>query len=149
MNTLKTFTERLNEMMAERDLRPSNLASVLGVPKNTICRYARGAQLPNLKMAIVLSGYFRCTIDYLLGRTDEQRKFIPQNPQPFKERFPILLEKFNTNKYRVAKSTALHQSVLYRWQSGDCSPELDSLIILADYFDCSVEYVIGRCETVW
>ena len=91
----------------------------------------------------------RGTIDYLLGRTDEHRKFIPQNPQPFKERFPILLEKFNTNKYRVAKSTALHQSVLYRWQSGDCSPELDSLIILADYFDCSVEYIIGRCETVW
>lgn len=52
MNTLRTFTERLNEMMAERDIRPPNLAAVLGVPKNTICRYARGAQLPNLKMAI-------------------------------------------------------------------------------------------------
>lgn len=148
MNALSLFTERFNELLAERGLKPSKLATVLNVPKNTICRYARGAQLPNLQMALTLSEYFGCSIDYLLGRCDEGKVFTPLKIQVFSERFPVLLQQFNTNKYRIAKETALHSSILYRWQSGDCSPELESLIILADHFDCSIEYLLGRCETI-
>lgn len=145
MNDLSLFAERFNELLDERGLKPSRLAAVLGIPKNTICRYARGAQLPNLRMAMILSGYFGCSIDYLLGRSDVGKVFKPASPVPFRERFPALLKQFNTNKYRIAKETELHSSILYRWQSGDCSPELESLLILANHFDCSVEYLLGRC----
>lgn len=148
MNTLFQFTERFNELLVESDLKPSVLAARLGIPKNTVCRYARGAQLPNLRMAIMLSGFFGCSIDYLLGRSDEGKIFKPSDFKPFCERFPAIMKRFKTNKYRIAKETVLHQSILYRWQSGDCSPELESLIILADHLGCSIEYLLGRCEAV-
>lgn len=149
MNALSLFTERFNELLNERDLKPSVLAARLEIPKNTICRYARGAQLPNLRMAIILSGFFGCSIDYLLGRSDEGKVLEPSDIKPFGERFPIIMKQFKTNKYRIAKETALHSSILYRWQSGDCSPELESLIILSDHLGCSIEYLLGRCGTAF
>ncbi len=149
METLNSLKDRFNELLAEHNLKPSVLALKLNIPKNTLCRYARGAQMPNLKMAMLLSDYFGCSIDYLLGRTDSNCNFNPQDAKPFKERFPFLLQQFKTNKYRIAKETNLHSSILYRWQNGNCSPELDSLIILADHFDCSVEYLIGRSNNIW
>lgn len=149
MNALSLFTERFNELLNERDLKPSVLAARLEIPKNTICRYARGAQLPNLRMAIILSGFFGCSIDYLIGRSDEGRVFEPSDIKPFSERLPAIMKQFKTNKYRIAKETALHSSILYRWQSGDCSPELESLIILSDHLGCSIEYLLGRCGTTF
>lgn len=146
MDNLLIFTERFNDILQEKQLKPSQLAAKLGVPKNTICRYARGAQLPNLKMAIMLCDYLCCDIDYLLGRSDKPSVIATSKIMPFADRFDFLLSRFKTNKYRIAKFTPLHASILYRWQSGECSPELDSLIILADYFDCSVEYVLGRSD---
>lgn len=148
MSTLTVFTERFNEILSERELKPSVLAALLGVHKNTVCRYARGAQLPNLKMAVAMADYFGFTLDYLLGRSDEGGAFAAKEREVFKDRFAFLMKKFGTNKYRVAKATGLHPSVLYRWQEGKCSPELDSIVILADYFDCSVEYILGRSGNI-
>ena len=148
MSALSIFTERFNELLSERDLKPTALAVRLDIPKNTICRYARGAQLPNLRLAIILSGFFGCSIDYLLGRSDKGKVFKPSDLKPFSERLPVIMKQFKTNKYRIAKETALHSSILYRWQSGDCSPELESLIILADHLGCSVEYLLGRSDII-
>lgn len=148
MNALTLFTERFNELLSDKGIKPSNLAALLNVPKNTVCRYARGVQMPDLKMAMLLSDFFGCSVDYLLGRTDEGKTFTPAPAKNFRDRFPYLMKKFATNKYRIAKATELHQSILYRWQRGDCAPELASLLILADHFGCSIEYLLGRCETI-
>lgn len=149
MDELSVFAERFKDLLSENGLKPTKLAYLLGIPKNTICRYARGFQLPNLKMATMLADYFDCGIDYLLGRTDERKSVSNNSVIPFTTRFQDLMKEFGTNKYRISKATDLHPSILYRWQSGQCSPELDSLIILANYFDCSVEYILGRINTAW
>ena len=33
-----------------------------------------------------------------------------------------------------------------RYESGDSDPKLDTLIALADYFDCTLDYLVGRSD---
>jgi transcriptional regulator with XRE-family HTH domain len=45
----------------------------------------------------------------------------------------------------VAKAVGLKDAVMYRWKSA--SPNSDSITKVADYFDVSVDYLLGRPDT--
>ena len=47
-------------------------------------------------------------------------------------------------KYRLTKETHLTEETIRRWQSGRFEPTTESLIRLADYFGCSVDFILGR-----
>ena len=144
MDKMQKFAERLSELLTERNMRPAHLAKELGVTNKVISRYVNGERIPDLRMAIRLSEYFQCSIDFLLGRSDEGIGYKPKAVISFKERLPYLMEFFHVTKYRLAKETPINESVIYDWQNGLYSPSLDSIIILADYFECTVEFIIGR-----
>ncbi len=144
MNTSHSFmAERLSELVFEREKTVPEIIKELDIPANTFYRYLRGAQPPNLKMAIKLADYFSCSIDFLLGRTDTNEP--PKHPPiPFSERIPQLLQVFGVNKAQLYKAAEIHPSVFFRWQKGETSPELASICLLADAFGCSVEFILGR-----
>lgn len=65
-----------NNIVSERKrigLRQSDLADRLEVSKSTIERWEQGRGLPNADQLIVLHSIFGCSIDYLLGITDERK----------------------------------------------------------------------------
>lgn len=77
MSILEKFVERLRELLTDHEMKPAHLAKELGVTRKVICRYTNGERLPSLNMAFRLSGYFHCSIDFLLGRSDEGSEFEP------------------------------------------------------------------------
>ncbi len=58
------------------------------------------------------------------------------------EKFSNLLEKSNKTAYQVAKETGIAQSVLSDWKTGRSKPKVDKLVILAKYFEVSIEYFL-------
>lgn len=90
MSILEKFVERLRELLTDHEMKPAHLAKELGVTRKVICRYTNGERLPSLNMAFRLSGYFHCSIDFLLGRSDEGSEFEPLPLLPFKDRLPYL-----------------------------------------------------------
>lgn len=38
----------------------------------------------------------------------------------------------------------LNHSTVHHWLIGDRSPQIEYLCLLADYFNCSVDYLLGR-----
>lgn len=65
-----------NNIVSERKrigLRQSDLAERLDVSKSTIERWEQGRGTPNAEQLIVLHSVFECSIDYLLGITDERK----------------------------------------------------------------------------
>lgn len=58
------------------------------------------------------------------------------------EKFYELLSKTNKTSYQVSKETGIPQSVLSDWKRGRCSPKVDKLKILADYFGVTIEYFL-------
>ncbi|WP_312370865.1 helix-turn-helix domain-containing protein [Lachnoclostridium sp.] len=58
------------------------------------------------------------------------------------EKFYNLLFQRNITAYRVAKDTGIPIATLYDWKYGKSKPKVDKLLILANYFDVSIDYFI-------
>ena len=39
-----------------------------------------------------------------------------------------------------------HESVIYSWSNSGKIPKLDKAVAIADYFECSLDYLFGRTE---
>lgn len=60
------------------------------------------------------------------------------------ERFMELLKKHNTTPYKVSKDTGISQTTLSAWKNGISTPKADKLKKIADYFNVSVDYLMGN-----
>ena len=60
------------------------------------------------------------------------------------ERIEYVLSFYGKTKYRVAKDTSISESTLYNWKFNRSAPTLENIITLADYLECSVEFILGR-----
>lgn len=60
-----------------------------------------------------------------------------------------LIEQRKLNKMtqrQVALRLNIKQPSYIRYEKGDAEPSLESLVILADLFDVSIDYLLGRTE---
>ena len=143
---LSKFVESLSELIFQSNISVAELSEKLNCEKATIYRYLRGEKMPSVEMAIKMADFFSCSVDYLLGLEEEK---YPRNFKPcptFQERLPVLCEKLKTNKYQIQKKTGVAESAIYGWQKGTTSPNIDTLVKMAQAFDCSVEFILGRSD---
>ncbi len=64
---MNTFGERLKELRIEKKIGQVELAKELGVSKGIISLWENELREPKLSNLIVLSNYFKVSIDYLAG----------------------------------------------------------------------------------
>ena len=62
------------------------------------------------------------------------------------ERIWLLIEQRNISAYKLAKDVGLSTSHFSQWKSGKVKPSLEAVMIMADYFSVSVDYLLGRTE---
>ena len=62
------------------------------------------------------------------------------------ERLWELIELKNITAYRLAKDVGLSTSHFSHWKNGKVKPSLDAVILIADYFNVSVDYLSGRTD---
>ena len=60
------------------------------------------------------------------------------------ERIKDLMMTERLSQYALAKSIIVSQSTICNWLNGKKEPSVESLWKLADFFDVSVDYIIGR-----
>ena len=61
----------------------------------------------------------------------------------FAERLKMLRQELNLTQNQLAEETKISRSVISEWESGLKIPRLDSLIKLAEFFKCSIDYLAG------
>ena len=66
-----TFLERLKELQDENQLTIIEIAKGAGLPYSTIASYKSRGSIPSMIQLIALANYFGCTVDYLIGRSDD------------------------------------------------------------------------------
>lgn len=64
----------------------------------------------------------------------------------FKEIFIELLQKNNLTAYMLSKETGISEALISQWKNGRQLPKYNSINILCDYFGCSADYLLGRCD---
>ncbi len=64
----------------------------------------------------------------------------------FSERLKELREEKNVSQMELSKATGLSQSAIARWELNKTEPTASALITLSEYFNESVDYLLGLTE---
>lgn len=67
--------KRLRELREQKGISQLKLAMDLSLNQNSISRYETGEREADYKTLVALADYFRVSVDYLLERTDNPRRF--------------------------------------------------------------------------
>lgn len=63
--------EKIRELRLERQLLQRELAEKLHIAQNTLSQFEKGKANPSYEVLMQLADFFECSIDYLLGRSDD------------------------------------------------------------------------------
>ena len=64
----------------------------------------------------------------------------------FGERIRALRESMNYSQVKFAETFGIGQSSVVRYEKGEASPALELLVKIADYYDVSLDYILGRTD---
>lgn len=64
----------------------------------------------------------------------------------FWERFYAMCAERGTKPNPVAKEIGISSGIVTKWKTAKTLPNGETLIKIADYLDCSVDYLLGRTD---
>ena len=67
-----TYQRRLRDLREDHDKTQQQIADMLGTSQTMYARYERGANELPLRHLLTLADYYGVSVDYLLGRSDEE-----------------------------------------------------------------------------
>lgn len=72
-----TVYRRIRDLREDRDLNQKTIASMLGMSQTGYSKYETGENDIPTDILIRLSLFYDTSIDYLLGQTDEPKRYAP------------------------------------------------------------------------
>ncbi|MCL2696595.1 MAG: helix-turn-helix domain-containing protein [Oscillospiraceae bacterium] len=64
----------------------------------------------------------------------------------FTDVFVHLMQSRNISSYKLTKDTGIDNGLISKWKNAKYVPSAEMLIKIADYFDVSVDYLLGRTD---
>lgn len=148
--------QKLRELRTKKKLTQKELSEKLGLSKNAVCEYEKGRAEPSIETLIKLSRIFEVSLDYLVGLEDKSETSAYKANIYFtdetKTHDSINFELKELRKSRGLKQKDLAavlqvspQSIGY-YENLVNKPDPETLFKIADYFNVSVDYLVGRDE---
>ena len=139
---MSKIKNRVLEALQERNISIKEFCLSAKLSKNTL--YDLDKFCPSLKNAIKMSNSLNLTIDYLLGRNDDDTEFISKNDRlKFYDNLVKILESKNISKLKFCKDLNLSTDAFTRWKKG-AVPYLSTVVVIANYLNIEIEYLLGR-----
>lgn len=142
------FQNRFVELV--ENIEESNKASIaqqMDVNYVTFSKIYNYGILPRLIILIRIADFFNVSIEYLLSKTNDEYFDKAQIPTPFIERLNELKEKKGIKNYsELGNKVHIHRNSFYEWEQENHLPSLEFLEILSDYFNVSMDYLLGRTD---
>ena len=102
--------------------------------------------MPNLYTVLKIANYFECSLNFLMGLDEDNKKIVNNvDISKFYPRYSELLKEENLSHFALSKIIKTNTSSLIYWKNGK-TPKMDSLIKIANYFDVSLDYLVGRSD---
>lgn len=140
-----TFQKRINELVAETDLKKVDLAKAGNFDYRSLSNALVYGIIPTTTTLIRMADYFNVSMDYLLGRTDKN-DYTESSTITFQERFEKLCEEKGVTHYKVSQECFFDKSNISRWLSKGYLPTLEILDMITKYFNVSIDYILGRSD---
>ena len=139
---MNNFQERLKELLEDNNLSRLQLAKILNISSTTINGYFNKNYYPNIEIAVAMSKYFNCSLNFLFGLTDDKKNFDKSN-NAFFENFSMLIKENKISVAKTMKNLNMSEYNYYRWRDG-LIPKTVNIIDIAKYFDVSIDFLLGN-----
>jgi len=145
MYSLTSFGDRLKEIILDNKIiRIEDFCKEICVGRTDFYRWWSNTTVPSVENTIKLANTFHCTIDFLIGKADDNNSTIFKSVPPFPQQLRSIMAKYKTNPYKLSKDAKVSRASIYEWLNGTSIISLESLVKLAESLDCSIDYLIGR-----
>lgn len=142
----KSFQNRFQELVAERGGNRTQIAADMNITYVLFSKAYNYGILPRPIVLVRIADYFGVSMDFLLGKTEEN-SFVPARERvTFAQRLEQLRQKKQVSVYRVAEQTHIHRNNIAGWLNKGYLPSLEDLETLADYFGVSLDCLLGRTD---
>lgn len=144
----KSFQERFKDLTYDIDIKGKDKkADTIGINRTTYSRAYNYGIVPKTPSLILIADFFNVSIDYLIAITDNDYFEKSNNPENFLVRLEELrIERGIKTRYELSKEILIHRNNIAQWYKINCLPLIDDLIIIAKYFDVSIDYLLGRTD---
>lgn len=144
----KEFQNRFIELTNDVDAASKEgKAEIIGISRSTFSNAYNYGILPKTPSLIKISDYFNISVEYLIANTDDEYFVKSTEPGNFLSRLDGLrAEKNISANYELSLLVHIHHNNIRQWYKLNCLPLIGDLVILADFFGVSVDYLLGRTD---
>ncbi len=149
-STMATIGERIKALRKSNNLTQTEFGKLFGIGKTTVSSYETGNSCPNDDIKLAICKYFDVSTDYLLGLRETTHTSSPTFSGfifSFEEsdEFDAIISRLSkVDIDKVSESTNISSERLEKIQSAEIIPTPSELVLLAKYFDCSVDHLLGK-----
>lgn len=148
----------LEHELKTKDLRPVDLARSLNIPYSTVYSIIKGTRVNQEIMTLIkIADFFQVTIDEIFHRS----KYLPQHFEirkvtqeeirtSIKNFLNTKIKEHNITAYTLSKKIGTGETVLFDFIKDNSNKNLlsiSTILKLADYFQLSIDRIIGRIIT--
>lgn len=151
---IMTIGDRVKKLRTEKGMTQTELAEAIGTTKQNIYKYETGI-ISNIPMDRIkaIAKHLNVSPNYLMGwaqyspQIEEQPKGTKKEGYiMFDNRLKLLREERNVSQASVAKDLGISRQTYNNYELGKREADSAMLITLADYFNCSIDYLLGHTD---
>lgn len=151
MSISKDFQDNFIDLMkrdfGEINKKQAYIAKQLNITYTTFSKMYNYGILPSVQILIRLADFFNVSVEYLLGNTENESIEKAKAPSTFQTRLQELKEeKQIASIFELGERVHIHRNNIAQWLHKNYIPNLDDLILLADFFDVSIDYLLDRTD---
>lgn len=138
---MSIFSDRLKQLRIDNGYNQTQFATLLGLSRRTYQYYETGEKFPKADVLMEIASKLDVSSSYLLGEEENEIQ-----PPLLGERLKLLRLKKKMSQRELGNHLAISTSNINGYESGRILPSLPKAILLADYFDVSLDYLVGRSD---
>lgn len=147
MRTSAKFTKRIKQLIFDNDCASNKeFADLVGVSFPVISKAVNFGIIPSMRILVKIADKLEMSVTYVVGMTDKN-EFIPSNtPSTFYARLEELTKSNNLNYGKLTSHLSFPRTYIYEWMKKETLPSIEYLIEIANFFDVSPDYLLGRTD---
>lgn len=139
---------RIKDLREDHDYSQEYISKLLGCSRSNYAMYESGEININIKQLVKLADLYRTSVDYLLGLSNV--RFVKNEVCTFEKETltnhirNLRIEKKVSQSFLASNVLKCTQSSYSQYESGKRNMNVDVIIILAEFYKVSVDFLIGR-----
>lgn len=140
------FKELIEENFDDVKIGNAEIASKIGVDKTVISNIMNYKIIPSVQSLMKIADYFNVSLEFLLGKTDKSDFIKSDTPSTFGVRIIQLKDERKLKFADITNKCDFSRNSIHVWIKRNNIPSLVYLIELADFFDVTPDYLLGRTD---